>query len=141
MTQILDFDISDKENYLKSLAIREQVFIDEQQVERALEVENEAAAHYSLLLLDGIPIATARWRETSRGIKLERFAVLAQYRNKNYGSILLRHILQQLESRPEELYLHAQLKAIPYYERQGFRKQGNMFTEANIRHYLMTKPK
>lgn len=141
MTQILDFDISDKENYLKSLAIREQVFIEEQQVERALEVENEAAAHYCLLLLDGISVATARWRETSRGIKLERFAVLAHYRNKNYGSILLQHILQQLESRPEELYLHAQLKAIPYYERQGFCKQGNMFTEANIRHYLMAKPK
>ncbi|MCK9271548.1 MAG: GNAT family N-acetyltransferase [Bacteroidales bacterium] len=141
MTKIIDFDISDKENYLQALAIREQVFIDEQQVERSLEVENEVAAHYYLLLLDEVPLATGRWRKTSRGIKLERFAVLPQYRNQNYGSILLQHILKQLDSRPEELYLHAQLKAIPYYERQGFRKEGDMFTEANILHYLMTKPK
>ena len=141
MTKIIDFDISDKEHYQQALAIREQVFIDEQQVERKLEVENEAAAHYYLLLLDELPIATGRWRKTSRGIKLERFAVLAQYRNKNYGSILLQHILQQLESRPEELYLHAQLKAIPYYQRQGFRTQGDMITAANIRHYLMAMPK
>ena len=141
MTQIIGFDISDKEHYQQALAIREQVFIEEQQVERALEVENEAEAHYYLLLLDELPIATGRWRKTSRGIKLERFAVLPKYRNQNYGSVLLQHILQQLDSRPEELYLHAQLKAIPYYERQGFRKQGDMFTEANIRHYLMSKSK
>jgi predicted GNAT family N-acyltransferase len=141
MTQIIDFDISDKEHYLQVLAIREQVFIEEQQVERTLEVENEAQAHYYLLLLDELTIATGRWRKTSRGIKLERFAVLPAYRNQNYGSVLLKHILQQLDSRPEELYLHAQLKAIPYYERQGFCKQGEMFTEANIRHYLMTKSK
>jgi predicted GNAT family N-acyltransferase len=141
MIKIIDFDISDKEHYRQALAIREQVFIDEQQVERTLEVENEAEARYYLLLLDELPIATGRWRKTSHGIKLERFAVLSQYRNKNYGSTLLQHILQQLESRAEELYLHAQLKAIPYYQRQGFRTQGNMFTEANILHYLMTKPK
>jgi predicted GNAT family N-acyltransferase len=141
MNRIIDFDISDKEHYLQALAIREQVFIDEQQVERALEVENEAAAHYYLLLFDELPIATGRWRKTSRGIKLERFAVLPKYRNQHYGTVLLQHILKQLDSRPEELYLHAQLKAIPYYERQGFCKQGDMFTEANIRHYLMTKSK
>ena len=141
MTQIIGFDISDKEHYQQALAIREQVFIEEQQVERSLEVENEAAAHYYLLLLNELPIATGRWRKTSRGIKLERFAVLPKYRNQNYGSVLLQHILKQLDSRPEELYLHAQLKAIPYYERQGFRKQGEMFTEANIQHYLMSKSK
>lgn len=141
MIQILDFDISTKEHYLQALAIREQVFIDEQHVERALEVENEAQAHYYLLMLDGFPIATGRWRKTRRGIKLERFAVLPKYRNQNYGTILLQHILKQLDTRAEALYLHAQLKAIPYYERQGFRKQGGMFTEANIRHYLMIKPK
>ena len=141
MIKVIDFDISDKEHYQQALAIRELVFIEEQQVERALEVENEAQAHYYLLLLDGLPIATGRWRKTSRGIKLERFAVLPQFRNQNYGSILLEHILKQLDFRPEELYLHAQLKAIPYYERQGFCKQGDMFTEANIQHYLMIKTK
>ena len=55
MTKIIDFDISDKEHYQQALAIREQVFIDEQQVERSLEVEYEVAAHYYLLLLDEVP--------------------------------------------------------------------------------------
>jgi predicted GNAT family N-acyltransferase len=36
-----------------------------------------------------------------------------------------------------EVYLNAQLRAVPFYERHGFRKVGKMFEEANIQHYKM----
>jgi predicted GNAT family N-acyltransferase len=40
--------------------------------------------------------------------------------------------------RPDaEVYLNAQLRAIPFYERHGFRKEGEMFVEADIQHYKM----
>ena len=35
------------------------------------------------------------------------------------------------------IYLHAQLQAIPLYEKHGFVKVGEMFEEATIKHYKM----
>ena len=37
------------------------------------------------------------------------------------------------------MYLHAQLKAIPFYERQGFKKVGDLFVECEIEHYKMIR--
>ena len=139
MQKIISFSISDKTLYDAALKIREKVFVHEQKVARALEVENEEEATFYLMFIDELPIATGRWRKTTDGIKLERFAVLPEYRNKNYGTILLKNILKDIETLATKIYLHSQLKAIPYYERQGFKKKGDMFVEANIEHYLMIK--
>jgi len=35
------------------------------------------------------------------------------------------------------IYMHAQLDVIPFYEKMGFEKEGDLFTEANIMHYKM----
>ncbi|MCF8302651.1 MAG: GNAT family N-acetyltransferase [Bacteroidales bacterium] len=129
---------SDSEFKKLALPIRTKVFVDEQKVPSELEYDgaDEQARHY-ILYLDEKPIGTARWRETNEGIKLERFAVLKQYRNKNYGSGLLKAVLQDIIPLNKPIYLHAQLKAVPYYERQGFVKVGEKFVEAGIEHYLM----
>lgn len=137
MNTVISFTIDDKAKYQQSLAIREQVFIAEQKVSRALEVENEAEATYFLLSVDGRPAGTARWRKTAEGIKLERFAVLPEYRNKNLGTVLLQFVLKSLEGNPAKMYLHSQLKAVNYYQRQGFFKVGDEFVEADIRHVKM----
>ncbi len=141
MLKIISFTIKDKTRYNHTLEIRKKVFIEEQQVERALEVENEEEATYYLLLEDEKPVGTGRWRKTPEGIKLERFAVLAEYRNQNLGSEILKKVLQDLKGRKEKIYLHSQLKAVPYYQRQGFVKAGEMFVEANIRHFTMVLEK
>lgn len=137
--KIVSFSFSDTALYQASLKIRETVFIDEQQVERALEVENEEEAIFYLLLLDEKPVGTARWRKTSKGIKLERFAVLPEYRNLKLGTEILKRVLFDLKDKSEKKYLHSQLRAVPYYQRQGFKKEGGIFEEAGIEHYLMIK--
>lgn len=43
------------------------------------------------------------------------------------------------ENKP--MYLHAQLKAIPLYERCGFKKTGALFLECDIEHYKMVLKK
>lgn len=122
----------------EALPIRTKVFVEEQNVPPDLEYDGKdpEALHY-ILLLDDKPIGTARWRETNEGIKLERFAILKQYRNNNYGTELLKAVLQDIIPSKKPIYLHAQQKAIPYYERQGFVKEGEEFEEAGIMHYLM----
>jgi len=137
MQKVISFTIADKTHYNQALEIRKKVFIEEQQVERELEVENEEEATYYLLLVDEKPVGTGRWRKTPEGVKLERFAVLPEFRNKNLGTVILKKVLEDLKNKKERVYLHSQLKAIPYYQRQGFKKHGPMFVEANIKHYMM----
>jgi predicted GNAT family N-acyltransferase len=137
MQKVISFNIADKTRYNQALEIRKKVFIEEQQVARTLEVENEEEATYYLLLLDEKPVGTGRWRKTPKGIKLERFAVLPEYRNQNLGTEILKEVLKDLKHYNEKVYLHSQIKAVPYYQRQGFVKAGDMFEEANIQHFMM----
>ena len=137
MYEIKRFSAGDKEMAGKAFAIRTKVFVEEQGVDAALEYASEETAHHYLLLLAGKPIATARWRETEKGIKLERFAVLREFRNRGIGEIILKEVLKDVTSLGKKIYLHSQAKAVPFYERNGFEKAGEMFTEAGIEHYFM----
>jgi len=118
--------------------IRHEVFVIEQQVSREEEFDEfeKSSIHY-LCYKDQIPCATARWRITSEGIKLERFAVLQSFRNKGAGAAVLHKVLKDVLPAGQKIYLHAQLKAVNFYERVGFKKEGPMFSEANIDHFKM----
>lgn len=137
MIEIKRFTFSDKELLQRSNSIRTKVFIEEQKVERELEYEFEEEGNFFLLYFGGLPVATARWRETYKGIKLERFAMLKEYRNKGIGSKLLKAVLEDVIPLNKMIYLHSQVNAKNYYERAGFVKEGDIFVEANIEHYLM----
>ena len=137
MLEIKRFGFQDKELFNISSAIRTKVFVEEQQVDRALEYDHEEESHFYLMYIDGKPLATARWRETEKGIKLERFAMLKEFRNLGLGSELLKEVLKDVQKLDKKIYLHSQLMAVSYYERVGFVKVGDKFTEAGIAHYLM----
>ena len=120
--------------------IRQKVFVEEQNVspeEEYDEFEN-TSAHF-LATFEGEPAGVARWRETDKGVKLERFAVLAQFRNKAVGSHVLKAVLSDVlpQHQDKTIYLHAQLPAIPFYARHGFEKYGPQFSECDIEHFKM----
>ncbi|MFZ4522364.1 MAG: GNAT family N-acetyltransferase [Bacteroidales bacterium] len=121
----------------QAFAIRRAVFVEEQGVDATLEYDHEEEAQHYLLFLGEKPIATARWRETEKGIKLERFAVLPHFRNRGIGEIILREVIKDVVLSGKPVYLHAQLKALSFYERNGFKKEGPLFVEAGIDHFLM----
>ena len=121
-----------------SNAIRRTVFIEEQHVAPEIEYEYEEEGHYYLLYHNDIPIATARWRETVKGIKLERFALLKEFRNRGLGTLLLEAVLKDVVPLGKPIYLHSQVSAVNYYKRAGFRKEGDHFFEADIEHVFMT---
>lgn len=140
MVEIISFSIEDRPDLAEQAnEIRQEVFVVEQHVDPKLEYdEHEAEATHYLLLIEGKAVATARWRETSRGIKLERFATLKSHRNKGLGAVMLEDILEDIIPMGKEIYLNSQLKAIPFYERQGFIIEGEMFVEAEIEHLTMS---
>ncbi|MFH0865464.1 MAG: GNAT family N-acetyltransferase [Bacteroidota bacterium] len=138
MFTILKFKKSDEELFAKAFAIRTEVFVKGLNIDPLLEAdEYDAVAHHFLLLENDIPLATARWRETEKGIKLERFAVPAAHRNKGIGAFLLKEILADVIPLKEKIYLHSQYTAINLYLKNGFKIEGPSFEEAGIKHYCM----
>ncbi|SFQ00087.1 GNAT family N-acetyltransferase [Hymenobacter arizonensis] len=136
------YRVTDLRDLDAAFTIREKVFQEEQGVPASKEHDvhdRTDARHYLARAADGTPAGAARWRETENGVKLERFAVLADFRNQEIGAALLHAVLADVETElPDaEVYLNAQLRAIPFYERHGFKKEGEMFEEANIQHYKM----
>ena len=119
--------------------IRQKVYVEEQKVstEEELDEFENISKHY-LAFYNEIPVGTARWRHTSKGIKLERFAILEEYRSKKIGSQILKEVLQDVIPLQKKIYLHAQLTAVNFYKREGFTEEGNPFYECNIAHYLMS---
>jgi predicted GNAT family N-acyltransferase len=137
--QIISFLGSESEELLaKAQKTRTEVFVYEQKVSVEIEIDEyeKVATHY-LLKYKNAYIGAARYRETVSGIKLERFAILSQYRDKGMGKVLLEKILENLKGRPEKIYLNAQEKAISFYERGGFEITSDAFIEANIVHKTM----
>ncbi len=130
-------------HFIKCLQIRKSVFVEEQHVPEEIEAdEHDASAYHYLVLLNEnsnrqTPIATARWRITDKGIKIERFAVLKPYRNNGIGSNILQQVLNDIKPLNKEIYLHAQESAVNFYQKHNFIIIDEPFYEANIKHFKM----
>jgi predicted GNAT family N-acyltransferase len=121
-----------------ALNIRREVFVEEQQIDSSLEFDgmDNNCEHY-LLYSDKVPIATSRLRKTNEGLKIERFAVLKNYRNVGFGKLLLDKILNDNLKTGERIYLNSQNSALSFYKKNGFKIIGDKFYEAGIEHYKM----
>ena len=118
-------------------AIREKVFIVEQNVPEDVEIdEYEDSSNHIIALLDEKYLGTARWRTTENGVKLERFAVLIEKRGLGIGKKLVEFILEKIKSEPF-VYLHAQDHVISFYKQFGFTPIGDHFYEGGISHQKM----
>lgn len=129
--------VSDSDLLEKVFAIRRTVFVDEQNCPAELEWEFEEESVHFLGKFNGIPAGASRWRKTAKGYKLERFAVLKEFRGKGMGQALIAAVLNDLPKDAVYVYLHAQLVAMPLYQKFGFEKEGAQFEEAGIQHFKM----
>lgn len=119
-------------------SIRHRVFVEEQKVPVELEWDeyDDSATHF-IVTLSGEAIACARLKDDGQ---VGRMAVLKEYRNQGIGRQLLRFVIRTAaEKNIDNVYLHAQVSAIPFYEKQGFKTVGEIFYEANIPHREMSK--
>jgi predicted GNAT family N-acyltransferase len=123
-------------------AIRTRVFQIEQGVDPALEFDgkDEQATHL-LAYFDTAPVGTLRMREIEPGIaKLERLAVLPDFRRRGIGKQLTESALECLISKKfAQVRLHAQVAVQGFYSNLGFTAEGDIFEEAGIPHIKMCK--
>ena len=136
--RVISFSFSDRQHTDIAFAIRRKVFVEEQLVDEREEYDEfeQTSIHY-LVFADGKPVGTARWRITKEGIKLERFAVLKEFRNAKAGRAVLMKVLEDVVPLNKKIYMHAQVPAMNFYLREGFVTEGDLFMECNIKHYKM----
>ena len=131
--------VNDPESLEKVFAVRREVFVLEQDCPPELEWEFEDESTHFLATVDGEPAGACRWSKTDKGYKLERFAVLKKFRGMGIGQELVKAVLADLPADAAYVYMHAQIQAIPLYEKFNFVKIGEEFEEAGIRHYKMIR--
>lgn len=136
--QVIAFSFNNEQFFQLALKIRTRVFVEEQNVDKAIEFDglDQNARHY-LAYYDEQPAGTARYRKVANGIKLERFAVSRPMRGKGIGEELVKTVLQDVLPLKSRIFLHAQEPVIGFYQKFGFQTIGNRFYEANIPHFTM----
>lgn len=121
-------------------ALRRAVFIEEQGVAEADEIDDQDEAAIHLLATDGgRPVGSARLLVMGNTVKVGRVCVLAPARGTGLGAALMRAAVDQARTIPgiTHVKLGAQTHALGFYERLGFRPYGDVFDDAGIPHRMM----
>jgi ElaA protein len=117
------------------LAIRRVVFIDGQNVPEHEEVDgNDHRCIHYLMHTDAQPVATARVTPMGDIAKIQRVAVLEEYRGTGAGASLMRAIMVDLKRSFRTAKLGSQTHAIGFYTKLGFTCFGPEYDDAGIPH-------
>lgn len=118
-------------------AVREQVFIIEQQVPIDLELDGLDATAQHLLAINDVGEAIGCARLLSDG-SIGRMAVLKLWRGLGVGSALLnKAVALYRQQNIQNITLSAQVHAIPFYEKSGFEVSSEPYLDADIVHVDM----
>ncbi len=120
-------------------ALRFEVFVDEQRIPRELELDefDDSAVHI-LAEEDGMAVACARILLSPEDAHIGRVAVKKSYRGRGVGAAVCRFAMDYcLAKGYERILLNAQLRAVGFYEKLGFRARGDVFLDAGIEHTEM----
>ena len=126
-----------------ALALRSAVFVEEQGINPALELDeyDPQSLHAVLYNRLGQAIATGRLLPAQDGMgRIGRLAVHRSLRGADWGRELLYTLIEQARSRGDTcLELHAQCSAMSFYARAGFIPRGAPYEEAGISHITMER--
>ncbi|MEC7944015.1 MAG: GNAT family N-acetyltransferase [Pseudomonadota bacterium] len=142
MSDILINEVMNPDDRKACFSIRVEVFCVEQRVNRAIEFDgmDDQCRHY-IATYKGNCVGTARTRQLSdTEVKFERVAVLREHRKNGIGRLLMaRGMSDAAHAGYRRAVLNSQVHAGPFYEKLGFRSEGDVFLEAGIPHRSMSK--
>ena len=120
-------------------SVRFAVFVDEQKVPPEIEMDDrDPFCVHVLAVEDGAPVGTGRI-DLAAG-KVGRLAVLEKVRGRGLGTALMNslHGIAR-DNSLSRVWCNAQVVAVPFYERMGYRITSEPFDEANIAHVRMER--
>ena len=137
--QVIRLNFSDKD-FLKIKEIRKTVFTDELGISESklFDEYDESCDHF--IIFDGKNIVgSIRFNSFGKIIKLERMAILQEYRTKNYG----RDCILQLKEFYHaigytKIFLDSIYSVRNFYKKCGFLEEGKIFQRVGIDHIRMS---
>tara|TARA_R110002124_G_scaffold80674_3_gene213358 strand:- start:899 stop:1315 length:417 start_codon:yes stop_codon:yes gene_type:complete len=121
-------------------ALRRVVFVEEQGVSDAEEIDGLDSDCLHLLVKDGAtPVGTARILFDAGTAKIGRVCVLKSHRGRGLGAALIRAAMAASHGRAVRVKLGAQVSAIGFYEALGFVAFGPVYDDAGIDHRDMAR--
>ncbi len=133
-----------------ALSVRRTVFIDEQDVTEAEEIDGYDAGPAEVLsavhvvaYLHDRPVATGRLlldSPTNEDAYVGRMAVVREHRGRGLGRAVMRALEAEARRRGYKgVTIAAQVRAIPFYESLGYTAYGEVFLDARIEHRMMER--
>jgi len=138
----MNWKISQTDDLTTCLALRRAVFIEEQGVSEADEVDGrDAEALHVLATSDGTPLGCARILIDGDTAKIGRVCVLKEGRGTGLGAAIINACLNVAREQPgvTRAKLGAQTHALAFYERLGFAAYGPVYDDAGIPHRDMDR--
>jgi len=129
--------ICDYESHTENIcAIRYEVFVDEQNVPKELEIDGlDGKAKHVLTFVDDVPIGTGRILSDGH---IGRVAVLKNYRGLGIGKSIMKELIKCAQDMSlEKVWLSSQWHAHSFYLDLGFVCVGEVYKEAGIDHIKM----
>ncbi|WP_305416382.1 GNAT family N-acetyltransferase [Photobacterium leiognathi] len=116
--------------------VREQVFIQEQQIDPEIEFDNLDSEAVHVLVMDGEqPLGTGRILADGH---IGRIAIMKSARGQGLGAKVVQALVKYAQQQGyPRVDLGAQTHANDFYRRLGFMPYGDEFMEANIPHQAM----
>jgi len=131
-----------QERLYEILKLRLEVFVVEQKCAyQDLDNKDEKALHLVGEENNKIIAYTRIFRKGDffKNSSIGRVLVKKEYRNKEYGRIIMRRSIEKLKEDPKEekIELSAQKYLLKFYSELGFEKKGEEYLEDNIPHVKM----
>lgn len=133
----MSITIAETRDIATCLALRREVFIDEQGVSEADEIDDlDDRAVHLLASEGGQPVGSARLLTQGETGKIGRVCVRADWRGKGIGAALIRAAVAHFSAQPgvSRVKLGAQVHALGFYEGLGFAAIGPVYDDAGIDH-------
>lgn len=119
--------------------VRRAVFIEEQRIREADEWDDDDPRCWHVLALGPNRDVVGTGRLDPAG-KIGRVAVLPSYRGTGIGAAIVSRLVDlAAEQGLTQVHLNAQVSAVRFYERLGFRAEGPEFDEVGIAHRHMCR--
>ena len=138
-TNLLKLNINDK-NFSKIRDIRKNVFTDELGIleSELFDEYDEICDHF--IIFDGKNVVGAvRFVTVKPDIKLERMAILKEFRTKNHGKDCISQSREYYQSKNySKMFLDSIYFVRNFYKKCGFIEEGEIFQRVGIDHIRMS---
>jgi len=119
------FGYDNEEFYKFSLEIRQQVLVLEFGFDKHLEFDGRdfKAMHY-ILFFNSQAVGCARWTEKDHIISIDRFCILKDFRNRGFGHLLIKFIIEDVLPSKKKLNLLTISQNSSFFQIYRFKQSG-----------------